>query len=128
MTHNPERLQEETHPDIQYSPEWDSFYYADTGEWVEPCCGDKDCRFCIHRPKKMEAKKEWVSLTYKELIHLAFGKTDLEEFYWAIDAALKERNDMKAERVAKTEKDRHEKFCDNHCVWTDHHPDCPLKE
>ena len=20
-----------------------------------------------------------------------------------------------------------EKFCDNHCVWTDHHPDCALR-
>ena len=86
---NDEAMQNDQCPDIEvaYSEEYDAYYYVDTGEWIDPMCGDMDCPFCNGRPEN-----------------------------------------MKAERVDKTEKDRHEKFCDNHCVWTDHHPDCPLKE
>ncbi len=82
-----QKLGEEIQPDFTYSVEYDAYYYIDTGEWIDPKCGDTGCHFCNGRPKN-----------------------------------------MKAERVDKTKKDRHEKFCDNHCVRTDHHPDCPLKE
>jgi hypothetical protein len=35
-------------------------------------------------------------------------------------------NGIKAALEAKDEP--WEKFCDSHCVWTDHHPDCKLAQ
>jgi hypothetical protein len=34
----------------------------------------------------------------------------------------------KAMRQAIAEAERQDKFCDNNCVWTDHHPDCVRSE
>ena len=38
----------------------------------------------------------------------------------AIQAALN--------KSATSAKDENDKFCDNNCVWTDHHPDCKLAQ
>ena len=39
-----------------------------------------------------------------------------KQVYEAIKAAL------------ETKEESWEKFCDSHCVWTDHHPDCKLAQ
>lgn len=59
-----ERVEEEIQPDIAYSAEYDAYYYIDTGEWVEPRCGDVACHFCNVRPKNMKEKR--VDETEKE--------------------------------------------------------------
>ena len=59
-----ERVEEETKPDIAYSAEYDAYYYIDTGEWVEPRCGDMACNFCNGRPENMKEKR--VDETEKE--------------------------------------------------------------
>ena len=41
---------------------------------------------------------------------------DINEAITAIKAALEAKDDP------------WEKFCDSHCVWTDHHPDCKLAQ
>lgn len=59
-----QKLGEEIQPDIAYSAEYDAYYYIDTGEWVEPRCGDVACHFCNVRPKNMKEKR--VDETEKE--------------------------------------------------------------
>jgi len=34
-----------------YNEKWDSYYYADNGEWVESHCGDMKCELCTNRPE-----------------------------------------------------------------------------
>jgi hypothetical protein len=41
-----------------------------------------------------------------------------------IDAA--KNDDM--QRVIDLAEKQQDKFCDNNCVWTDHHPDCRLSQ
>ena len=49
---------------------------------------------------------------------------------WDTQAVLVEEIQRMAKRIEELEaKDEPwEKFCDSHCVWTDHHPDCKLAE
>ena len=54
---NVQRLGEEIQPDIAYSAEYDAHYYIDTGEWIDPMCGDMDCPFCNVRPENMKEKR-----------------------------------------------------------------------
>ena len=49
---------------IAYSEEYDAYYYVDTGEWIDPRCGDMDCPFCNGRPENMKEKR--VDETKKE--------------------------------------------------------------
>lgn len=35
---------------IKYSVEYDAYYYADTGEWIDPKCCDVECMYCNERP------------------------------------------------------------------------------
>ena len=36
----------------KYSEDWDAWYDADTGEWLEFNCDDKECPFCKNRPER----------------------------------------------------------------------------
>jgi hypothetical protein len=49
---------------------------------------------------------------------------------WDTQAVLVEEIQRMAKRIEELEaKDEPwEKFCDSHCVWTDHHPDCKLAQ
>jgi len=45
------------------------------------------------------------------------------------DIGLKADKAITAIKAALEEKDEPwEQFCDSHCVWTDHHPDCKLAQ
>lgn len=35
---------------ILYNAKYDSYYNADTGEWVEKKCSDPECDYCKDRP------------------------------------------------------------------------------
>lgn len=35
----------------RYSEEYDAYYDAQTGEWLESKCDDPNCQFCANRPK-----------------------------------------------------------------------------
>ena len=37
---------------IEYSEEYDAYYYVETNEWIEPRCSDPSCHYCINRPSK----------------------------------------------------------------------------
>ncbi len=34
----------------RYSKKYDAYYDLETGEWLEPVCGNEDCRYCKDRP------------------------------------------------------------------------------
>jgi hypothetical protein len=42
----------------QYHPLYDSYYDADTGEWLENECPDPDCWYCSKRPEKAPIEPE----------------------------------------------------------------------
>jgi hypothetical protein len=60
----------------------------------------------------------------------------LTNAYWPTDSDLLPAHNIKecaeaitAIKAALEAKDEPwEKFCDSHCVWTDHHPDCKLAQ
>jgi hypothetical protein len=49
VEHNKQRPE-----DVRYSREYDAYYAASTGEWLEIKCDDPKCEFCRNRPEKME--------------------------------------------------------------------------
>jgi hypothetical protein len=55
---------------------------------------------------------------------------DTNSYWWQeVDEATTKKIDpaITAIKAALEAKDEPwEKFCDSHCVWTDHHPDCKL--
>jgi hypothetical protein len=61
-------------------------------------------------------------MTQDEIIEMA---RQAEFFISPIDSVLLPKLEAFAKLVAQHERSW-EKFCDSHCVWTDHHPDCKL--
>src|SRR4030042_1197544 len=58
-----------------------------------------------------------------------FDETMVDQAITAIKASLaNEALERKAKNARELGLDYElwEKFCDSHCVWTDHHPDCKL--
>ncbi len=55
---------------------------------------------------------------------------DTNSYWWQeVDEATTKKIDpaITAIKAAlETKEESWEKFCDSHCVWTDHHPDCKL--
>lgn len=39
------------HRNLDYSETFDAYYCAYCNDWKESLCGDKDCMFCVKRPK-----------------------------------------------------------------------------
>lgn len=46
--------------DKQYNKQYDAYYDADTGEWLEKKCGDPECEFCVPRPERAPLE-DWQS-------------------------------------------------------------------
>ena len=65
-----------------------------------------------------------VVMTQDEIIEMA---RQAEFFISPIDSVLLPKLEAFAKLVAQHERSW-EKFCDSHCVWTDHHPDCKLAQ
>jgi hypothetical protein len=73
-------------------------------------------------------------MTKDEALRLALEA--LKNAYWPTDSDLLPAHNIKecaeaitAIKAALEAKDEPwEKFCDSHCVWTDHHPDCKLAQ
>ncbi len=69
-------------------------------------------------------------MTHTEALRLALEamKIKQEVTMWANDGdRAKFNRAITAIKAALEAKDEPwEKFCDSHCVWTDHHPDCKL--
>ena len=66
--------------------------------------------------RQQEVEIERITSKYEEILH---------EQQAEIEALKKElalwRLSKSSEEIEATESD---KFCDSHCVWTDHHPEC----
>ena len=66
--------------------------------------------------RQQEVEIERITSKYEEILH---------EQQVEIEALKKElalwRLSKSSEEIEATESD---KFCDSHCVWTDHHPEC----
>jgi hypothetical protein len=65
-------------------------------------------------------------MTKDEALRLALEALEYEAQKGNDNAYQSEREAIKAALEAKDEP--WEKFCDSHCVWTDHHPDCKLAQ
>ena len=63
-------------------------------------------------------------MTKDEALRLALEAMEMFCEHGAILRPIEIRDAIKAALEAKDEP--WEKFCDSHCVWTDHHPDCKL--
>ena len=71
-------------------------------------------------------------MTKDEALRLALEA--LKNAYWPTDSDLLPAHNIKecAEAITaikaslEAKDEPWEKFCDSHCVWTDHHPDCRL--
>jgi len=92
-----------------------SLKYAEVGYWME----------FLSTPPKQEAKDEPVPVAIVEV----FGK-DWRLDYMALPVG---KHKLYAQQYTYTTPPQQEandepweKFCDSHCVWTDHHPDCKL--
>ena len=67
-------------------------------------------------------------MTKDEALRLALEALELAHPRFGI-ATEKHKQAITAIKAALEAKDEPwEKFCDSHCVWTDHHPDCKLAQ
>ena len=58
--HVEQRLQKKRRPDDHCGAEpvrserWDAYFCATCGEWLEDCCDDPRCDFCVGRPPRAD--------------------------------------------------------------------------
>jgi hypothetical protein len=72
-----------------YDDKYDSYYDAETGEWLESGCDDADCNFCKNRPPK-KMMNYCIGMYYDEQNPQAIGVYMLnnrEIFYSDIQSA-----------------------------------------
>ena len=69
-------------------------------------------------------------MTQTEALKLALEALKKSHPYSNTDKDLDKHSEtITAIKAALEAKDEPwEKFCDSHCVWTDHHPDCKLAQ
>lgn len=76
-----------------YCEEYDSYYYANTCEWVEEKCEDSDCAFCNTRPPKYDGAIE----KKKEIVYRTAGDISVTEVIGALEIAKLEILDEQKE-------------------------------
>ena len=94
------------------------------------CLGSED-RLEIRSKAAQMLRQQQAEISDKKLVNDTFAdlikkqEKKIDEQQSEIEALKKElalwRLSKSSEEIEATESD---KFCDTHCVWTDHHPEC----
>ena len=64
----------------------------------------------------------------KNLLNLIIDAAKNDDMQRVIKLAEKQQDKSATSMSLTSAKDEQDKFCDSHCVWTDHHPDCVRAE
>lgn len=62
---------------IARSKQYDAYYNIETGEWIDPPCGDISCLFCNMRPETADIT---IELDIHEIVDNKFYFIDIVKF------------------------------------------------